>query len=162
MPVRIEATGEAQAGSFSRWLRKPAAGTTISPGVAPKSLPVVRSELTRQGRFRYLRTVIVPAAFRFAWGLGSRLRIAQALPLNLPAPGMRHPLYVIFRFSESCVFAKQSLGLFTAACSRRRPLYPEVTGANLPSSLTTPSPVGLRILIPSTCVGLRYGHLSIH
>ena len=28
--------------------------------------------------------------------------------------------------------------------------------------LNNPSPVGLRILSSSTCVGLRYGHLSIH
>ncbi len=37
--------------------------------------------------------------------------------------------------------------------------YSEVTGVNLPSSLTTLLPVGLRIFFLPTCVGLRYGHL---
>ena len=29
-------------------------------------------------------------------------------PLNLPAPGRRQTLYVVFDFAESCVFSKQS------------------------------------------------------
>jgi hypothetical protein len=33
-------------------------------------------------------------------------------PLNLPAPGRRQPLYVVFDFAETCVFVKQSLGPF--------------------------------------------------
>ncbi len=31
-------------------------------------------------------------------------------PFNLPAPGRRQTLYVVFDFAESCVFSKQSLG----------------------------------------------------
>jgi hypothetical protein len=27
---------------------------------------------------------------------------------NLPAPGRRQPLYVVFDFAETCVFVKQS------------------------------------------------------
>ena len=57
--------------------------------------------------FRYLRTVIVTAAvYR---GLVSVLR-AEALtpPRNLPAPGRRQPLYVVFDLAETCVFVKQS------------------------------------------------------
>ena len=41
------------------------------------------------------------------------------------------------------------------------PLIPKLRG-QFAEFLNNPSPVGLRILIPSTCVGLRYGHLSIH
>ena len=52
------------------------------------------------------------------------------------------------------------MGLFTAA-SFEAPLLPKLRG-QYAEFLNNPSPVGLRILIPSTCVGLRYGHLSIH
>ena len=49
------------------------------------------------------------------------------------------------------------LGLFTAA-SLEAPLLPKLRG-NFAEFLNNPSPVGLRILSSSTCVGLRYGHL---
>ena len=52
------------------------------------------------------------------------------------------------------------LGLFTAA-PFGAPLLPKLRG-QLAEFLNNPSPVGLRILSSSTCVGLRYGHLSIH
>jgi hypothetical protein len=29
-------------------------------------------------------------------------------PFNLPAPGRRQPLYVVFDLAETCVFVKQS------------------------------------------------------
>jgi hypothetical protein len=29
-------------------------------------------------------------------------------PFNLPAPGTRQPLYVVFDLAETCVFVKQS------------------------------------------------------
>ncbi len=51
------------------------------------------------------------------------------------------------------------LGLFSAA-SFEAPLFPKLRG-QLAEFLNNPSPVGLRILSSSTCVGLRYGHLSI-
>jgi hypothetical protein len=51
------------------------------------------------------------------------------------------------------------LGLFTAT-SCEAPLIPKLRG-QLAEFLNNPSPVGLRILSSSTCVGLRYGHLSI-
>ena len=57
---------------------------------------------------------------------------------NLPAPGRRQPLYVVFDFAETCVFVKQSqtafhcgpLGLLTLAGHTFSRSY----GANLPSS----------------------------
>ena len=42
----------------------------------------------------------------------------------------------------------------------RGSLLPKLRG-HLAEFLNNPSPVGLRILSSSTCVGLRYGHLSI-
>ena len=53
--------------------------------------------------FRYLRTVIVTAAVY--WGLSSHLRTyVLSIPLNLPAPGRRQPLYISLRFSRDlCV-----------------------------------------------------------
>ena len=60
-----------------------------------------------------LRTVIVTAAvYR---GFDSKLcRSYPQLtsPLNLPAPGRRQALYVVFDFAEPCVFSKQSPGPF--------------------------------------------------
>ena len=47
------------------------------------------------------------------------------------------------------------LGLFSAA-SFEAPLLPKLRG-QLAEFLNNPSPVGLRILSSSTCVGLRYG-----
>ena len=49
------------------------------------------------------------------------------------------------------------LGLFTAA-TFVAPLLPKLRG-HFAEFLNNPSPVGLRILFPSTCVGLRYGYL---
>ena len=49
------------------------------------------------------------------------------------------------------------LGLFSAACFQA-PLIPKLRG-HFAEFLNNPSPVGLRILSSSTCVGLRYGHL---
>src|SRR5579862_6698342 len=62
-------------------------------------------------------------------------------PFNLPAPGRRQPLYVVFDFAETCVFVKQSpyafhcdpLGLLALA---GRP-FARSYGSNLPSSLTS-------------------------
>ena len=94
--------------------------------------------------FRYLRTVIVTAAvYR---GLNSELR-AEALtpPHDLPAPGRRQTLYVVFDFAESCVFGKQSPGTFhcnplqlcvlDASPTQGHP-FSRSYGASLPSSLT--------------------------
>ena len=48
------------------------------------------------------------------------------------------------------------MGLFSAACFQA-PLIPKLRG-HFAEFLNNPSPVGLRILSSSTCVGLRYGH----
>jgi hypothetical protein len=54
-------------------------------------------------------------------------------PFNLPAPGRRQPLYVVFDFAETCVFVKQSPCAFhcgpLALLTRYRGTpSPEVTG----------------------------------
>src|SRR3989441_3163170 len=59
--------------------------------------------------FRYLRTVIVTAAVHR--GFRSELPPpcgGMTPPFNLPAPGRRQPLYVVFDLAETCVFVKQS------------------------------------------------------
>ncbi len=48
------------------------------------------------------------------------------------------------------------MGLFSAA-SFEAPLFPKLRG-QFAEFLNNPSPVGLRILFLSTCVGLRYGY----
>ena len=65
-----------------------------------------------------------------------------------------------FGFAETCVFDKQSPGPFHCGLLSQAPLLPKLRG-QYAEFLNNPSPVGLRILSSSTCVGLRYGHLSI-
>ena len=79
--------------------------TTISPGTLSRQRPNHYAFRAGQNlpdkEFRYLRTVIVTAAvYR---GLNSMLRCLTS-PLNLPAPGRRQPVYVIFRFSTDLCF----------------------------------------------------------
>jgi len=77
--------------------------SSISPGSSLRQRPCRYA--IRAGRnlpdkeFRYLRTVIVTAAIDR--GFGSRL---ITLPLDLPASGRRHPLYVRFRVCRELCF----------------------------------------------------------
>ena len=88
-------------------------GTTNSPG---KLLRQSSDRYAiRAGRnlpdkeFRYLRTVIVTAAVHRGFSLQLRSsKLPLTAPFNLPAPGTRQPLYVVFDFAETCVFVKQS------------------------------------------------------
>ena len=61
-----------------------------------------------------------------------------------------------FGFAETCVFVKQSPGPFHCGLFSEAPLLPKLRG-QYAEFLNNPSPVGLRILSSSTCVGLRYG-----
>ena len=65
-----------------------------------------------------------------------------------------------FGFAETYVFVKQSPGPFHCGLISEAPLFPKLRG-HYAEFLNNPSPVGLRILSSSTCVGLRYGRLSI-
>ena len=137
-------------------------GISISPGALLRQCP--NHYAFRAGRnlpdkeFRYLRTVIVTAAVY--WGLSSDLR-ANALspPLNLPAPGRRQPIYFTLRFCKTCVFAKQLLGPILCGHIAMALLLPKLR-SHFAEFLNNTSPVGLRILSSSTCVGLRYGHIK--
>ena len=106
--------------------------------------------------FRYLRTVIVTAAVY--WGFDSGLSL---LLLTFQHRAGVTPYTSSFDLAESCVFAKQLPGPILCGSVSRAPLLPKLRG-QLAEFLNNPSPVGLRILSSSTCVGLRYGHLSIH
>ena len=133
-------------------------GTTISPGWLLRQCP--NRYAIRAGRnlpdkeFRYLRTVIVTAAVY--WGFNSML--AHLLLTFQHRAGVT-PYTSSFDLAESCVFAKQSLGPFHCGLFSEAPLIPKLRG-QFAEFLNNHSPVGLRILIPSTCVGLRYGHLT--
>ena len=88
-------------------------------------------------------------------------------PFNLPAPGRRQTLYVVFDFAESCVFSKQSPGplycnSFAHTTARivhgsRAPLLPKLRG-QFAEFLNEGSHSRLRIFSSPTCVGLRYGY----
>ena len=81
--------------------------TTISPSSWPRQYPdrcTIRAGRNLPDKeFRYLRTVIVTAAvYR---GFSSELRSEDLTPpINLPAPGRRHTLYIILRFSRVLCF----------------------------------------------------------
>ena len=86
---------------------------------------------------------------------------------NLPAPGRRQTLYVVFDLAESCVFSKQLPGplycnSFAPTTARivnvsRAPLLPKLRG-QFAEFLNEGSHLRLRIFSSPTCVGLRYGY----
>ena len=103
--------------------------------------------------FRYLRTVIVTAAvYR---GFNSEL---SPLLLTFRHRAGVSPYTSSFDLAETCVFDKQLPGPILCGSSYGAPLIPKLRG-QFAEFLNYPSPVGLRILFLSTCVGLRYGRL---
>ena len=101
--------------------------------------------------FRYLRTVIVTAAVY--WGFNSML---AHLLLTFQHRAGVSSYTSSFDLAETCVFAKQSPGPILCGHIAVAPLFPKLRG-QFAEFLNYPSPVGLRILFLSTCVGLRYG-----
>ena len=132
-------------------------GTTISPGTLLRQLPnrytIRAGQNLPDKEFRYLRTVIVTAAVY--WGFNSML---SHLLLTFQHRAGVSPYTSSFDLAETCVFAKQSLGTILCGHISMAPLLPKLRG-HFAEFLNNASPVGLRILILSTCVGLRYGHL---
>ena len=132
-------------------------GTTISPGGYLRQRP--DRYTIRAGRnlpdkeFRYLRTVIVTAAVY--WGFNSML---SHLLLTFQHRAGVSPYTSSYDLAETCVFDKQSPGPILCGHIAVAPLFPKLRG-QFAEFLNYPSPVGLRILFLSTCVGLRYGHL---
>ena len=103
--------------------------------------------------FRYLRTVIVTAAvYR-----GFNSMLSHLVLTFLHRAGVSS-YTSSFDFAETCVFAKQLPGPILCGCISAAPLLPKLRG-QFAEFLNYPSPVGLRILFLSTCVGLRYGRL---
>ncbi len=103
--------------------------------------------------FRYLRTVIVTAAVY--WGFNSML---SHLLLTFQHRAGVSPYTSSFDLAETCVFDKQSPGPILCGHISVASLLPKLRD-QFAEFLNYPSPVGLRILFLSTCVGLRYGHL---
>jgi len=96
---------------------------TAPRGAAGQVLDLPDKEL------RYLRTVIVTAGL--PRGFGSEL---APLPLTYRQwPGFS-PYTSPFGLTGTCVFGKQSLGVFRCAPPKAGRPYPEVTTAVLPSS----------------------------
>ena len=106
--------------------------------------------------FRYLRTVIVTAAVY--WGFNSEL--APFLLTFQHRAGVT-PYTSSFDLAESCVFDKQSPRPIHCGSISGAPLIPKLRG-QFAEFLNYPSPVGLRILFLTTCVGLRYGRHFIY
>ncbi len=104
--------------------------------------------------FRYLRTVIVTAAVY--WGFNSGLAL---LLLTFQHRAGVTPYTSSYDLAESCVFDKQSPGPIHCGSISGAPLIPKLRG-QFAEFLNYPSPVGLRILFLTTCVGLQYGLLE--
>ena len=132
-------------------------GTTISPGELLRQCP--DHYAIRAGRnlpdkeFRYLRTVIVTAAVY--WGFNSML---SHLLLTFQHRAGVSPYTSSFDLAETCVFDKQLPGPIHCGSPWRAPLFPKLRG-QFAEFLNNSSPVGLRVLLLPTCVGLRYGCL---
>ena len=130
-------------------------GTTISPGGLSRQCPNHYAFHAGQNlpdkEFRYLRTVIVTAAVY--WGFNSML---AHLLLTFQHRAGVSPYTSSFDLAETCVFDKQLPGPILCDHIAVAPLIPKLRG-QFAEFLNYPSPVGLRILFLSTCVGLRYG-----
>ena len=102
--------------------------------------------------FRYLRTVIVTAAvYR---GFNSML---SHLLLTFRHRAGVSPYTSSFDLAETCVFDKQLPGpILCDLYFYEAPLIPKLRG-QFAEFLNNSSPVGLRVLLLPTCVGLRYG-----
>ena len=134
-------------------------GTTISPGGLLRQCPNHYAFHAGQNlpdkEFRYLRTVIVTAAVH--WGFDSML---AHLLLTFQHRAGVSSYTSSFDLAQTCVFGKQLLGPILCGSISGAPLLPKLRG-QFAEFLNNPSPVGLRIFFLPTCVGLRYGHLSI-
>ena len=132
-------------------------GTTISPGGQLRQYPdhytIRAGQNLPDKEFRYLRTVIVTAAVY--WGFDSML---AHLLLTFQHRAGVSPYTSSFDLAETCVFDKQLPGPFHCGSISGAPLIPKLRG-QFAEFLNYPSPVGLRILFLTTCVGLRYGRL---
>ena len=133
-------------------------GTTISPGELLRQCP--DHYAFRAGRnlpdkeFRYLRTVIVTAAVY--WGFNSEL---APLLLTFQHRAGVSPYTSSYDLAETCVFDKQLPGpIHCGSPFREHPFSPKLRG-QFAEFLNNSSPVGLRVLLLPTCVGLRYGRL---
>ena len=132
--------------------------TTISPGPMLRQRPnryaIRAGQNLPDKEFRYLRTVIVTAAVH--WGFDSML---AHLLLTFQHRAGVSSYTSSFDLAQTCVFGKQLLGPILCGSISGAPLLPKLRG-QFAEFLNNPSPVGLRILSSSTCVGLRYGRLS--
>ena len=132
---------------------------SVSPGPSLRQCPIHYA--FRAGRnlpdkeFRYLRTVIVTAAVHRGFN-------SEREPLLLT---FRHwagvsPYTSACAFAQTCVFGKQSVEPLYCGLVSQAPLLPKLRG-HFAEFLSARSPVRLRILYASTCVGLWYGRLIL-
>jgi hypothetical protein len=137
--------------------------TGIFTGLAISPSPLLRQSphryAIRAGRnlpdkeFRYLRTVIVTA------GVHPRFR-SELAPFTLTFghwPGVS-PYTSPYGLAETCVFGKQSRGVFSCGPACARQALSRSYGRCFAEFLNKGYLVHLRILSSPTCVGLRYGY----
>jgi len=141
---------DARAGSIARQgdLFEAANGPTLTgaPGArasVPNSWSVRRKVMTSSrpnmpmtSLFRMTGNCLGPLLLRppFTGASVQSFALRLTSPFNLPAPGTRQPLYVVFDFAETCVFVKQSPDAIRCGPSYEGHSFSRSYGANLPSS----------------------------
>ena len=104
--------------------------------------------------FNYNRSIVIADVH---WRFGDWL---APLPLTFQHWSGVSPYTSPCGFAETCVFDKQLLGkLLLRPTSTVGKTYCELTSSFFAEFLNEFSPVHLRLLAQSTCVGLRYGYL---
>lgn len=129
----------------------------FSPSKSSRQFPsryTIRARLNLPDKeFRYLRTIIVIADVHWRFGQSAFTAI-----VNVPALVRSHPLYfLLVKLAESCVFDKQSLGIFSCGLYCYRQTLSRSYGRCFAEFLNQLSPVHLGLLDLPTCVGFRYG-----
>ena len=111
---------------------------------------------------RYHRTVIVTAAVHSGLDHNLTLKIKdQPRSLTYEHWAGVSPYTLHYCLAETCVLVKQSLDIISCGRLKTAGHLPKLRPAFLPSSLNCDLPLALELLLPSTCVGLRYGK-TIH
>ena len=85
------------------------------------------------------------------------VKCARTGMFNVPALVRSHPYTSSCELAGSCVFVKQSLGVFSCGPARAGQALSLTYGRCIAEFLNEDSPIHLRLLAPPTCVGFRYG-----
>ena len=135
--------------------------TAFSPGSSWRQFPsrdAIRAGLNLPVKeFRYLRTLIVRADIDQGFGLQQSSKRQSPQPLTFWHWSGVTPYTSSYELAGSCVFDKQSPGIFSCGPDKSGRSLLRTYGRCFAEFLHEESPVRLGLLALPTCVGLRYG-----